>query len=104
MKQSDFQHYSLKIIKKLVLPLLETKGNHYSNTNAFDNFTEGGSMTGLSPSKYLMTLANKHWFSLLNNQTDVRERAVDIIIYMLLLIAYDDEQRDNQGVKNAMLE
>lgn len=103
MKQNEFQEYAKMIMDRLVYPVLESKGEHYSNNNAFDNFVDGGFITGLYPEKYLMVLANKHWYSLMNDQRNVRERAIDIIVYMLLLIAYNDEQMEEQGVLDALL-
>lgn len=87
MTQDQFQKAATDFLTEEVLPLLRNKGAQYSNGKAFVNFEEGSAIHGITPGKYLMIQATKHWHNLCKNpDTNVQERCTDIIVYMLLLI------------------
>ena len=95
MTQGEFQEQVEEYIKFELLPLLKSKGAHYSNGRAFVNFEEGSSLHGITPGKYLMILATKHWHNLCKNpDKNVAERCTDIIVYMLLLIMMNKEKNN----------
>lgn len=77
-----------------ILFLLKTKGQEYSKDSAFANFVSVSSMVRMSPFRYLMTVASKHWAALIDfacGRTNLevesaRKRIQDVIIYLLLLL------------------
>lgn len=90
--QSEFQILARGVLKDEVIPLLERKGKQYSKESAFGNFEQGSALFDITPEHYLMVMATKHWHNLCKNPIEnVKERCIDIIIYMLLLIVMTGE-------------
>ncbi len=97
LSQHQFQREAEKFFQSEIMPLLKRKGAEYSNEKAFVNFEEGSALHGISPEKYLMIQATKHWHNLCKNpEGNNLERCIDIIIYMLLLIMMNKE-KNNQN-------
>lgn len=99
MTQEEFQQAAETFFHNDILPLLQNKGAQYSNGRAFVNFEEGSALFGITPGKYLMIMATKHWHNLCKNPDypngPVVERCIDIIVYMLLLIMmYKETSRE----------
>jgi hypothetical protein len=93
MTQGDFVEWAGKYLHE-IMNTLEEKGQQYSKESAFSNFEEGASLNGVNPLEYLMILATKHWHALCKApDSNTAERAKDIIIYMLLLIAMEEERK-----------
>ena len=87
MTQGEFGEFAAVRLQE-ILDLLKRKGREYSRQEAFTNFEEGARLHSLSPRKYLMILATKHWQNLCREpEGDIIERASDVIIYLLLLQA-----------------
>ena len=97
MTQQEFQEAAEKFLYNNVLPFLQKKGAQYSNGRAFVNFEEGSALHDITPGKYLMIMATKHWHNLCKNpDSNVTERCTDIIVYMLLLIMMNKENSREQ--------
>ena len=95
MTQEQFQLEAGRFFWSKVMPLLKQKGAQYSTQKAFANFEEGSALHRITPGKYLMIQATKHWHNLCKNpDNNVAERCTDIIIYMLLLIMMTKENED----------
>lgn len=95
MSQAEFAEHAEAFFQEKVLPLLQKKGQQYSDgDNAFHNFESGSKMfDGVTPQKYLMVMATKHWQNLCQlPEHNVEERAIDIIVYMLLLEAFNSRE------------
>lgn len=88
LTQSDFVKYADWFFTNKVMPILQEKGQQYSNGRAFTNFEEGSRLHDVSPGSYLMIMATKHWHNLCKKpDMEQEERIRDVIIYMLLLQA-----------------
>lgn len=108
--QAEFHMFATKTLYALVMPLLEKKGKEYTDgDNAFVNFDTGGELLKCSPEQYLLFLATKHWQALsLWTQGKAAEpptmdeifgRAIDIVIYMLLLMFMVKSHRQHSEVE-----
>jgi hypothetical protein len=77
-----------------IMSKLEEKGQTYGgDREALQNFREQGNLLGITPEFDLMVQATKHWHSLVQwskgrvkTHRELKERVIDIIVYMLLLL------------------
>lgn len=83
-----------------IMHLMAEKGEEYAPEDAFENFKEGAGTADTKAAFYLMGLGTKHWVSLCRigkltklggKHAEVKSKAIDIIIYMLLLIIWNEE-------------
>lgn len=114
-KDPRTQHaFQLKVEKSylpFIMEVLRRKGSQYSGLDkpALINFDEEAEETEKSPESVLFGLAGKHWRALrlwaeaadneswsLHFPSDVTERIVDVIVYMLLLLYMLDGRLDGK--------
>lgn len=106
--QAEFIDLADEAVKD-VLAMLAKKGKEYApGANAFENMEDGAMMTGLDPKHYLMVLANKQWYVIMQwcrgrrpntPPKTIRERVFDVIVYMLLLACMlDQTEQTKEGV------
>lgn len=98
MTQEEFQVWAEGFMESII-DMMKSKGEDYSRMKdpAFKNFVQGSEILGVSKQMYLLTLVTKHFAGLLEDPIGhkslslLKERATDIIVYMLLLIAMTEE-------------
>lgn len=106
MKSGTQKHFSEQYATMFLaelINLLEKKGQEYGKDHAHENFISGERTLGIPKRLYLLSLAFKHFDALIKyskgrelKQTKVRERVMDIIIY-LLLFAYMDRLDEDKS-------
>ena len=90
MTQEQFQLEAGRFFWSKVMPLLKQKGAQYSTQKAFANFEEGSALHRITPGKYLMIQATKHWHNLCKNP-DNNSRALHGHYYLYALAHHDDK-------------
>ena len=94
--QAQFRTFAMQIFTKVVLAKLTGKGEEYTEADesALANFDASATMFNSTAERELMGYATKHWSAISlwttaptpTRTTKIAERALDIIIYMLLLL------------------
>lgn len=96
--EAQFRHAVISRYIPALLKLSAHKGEQYIGDQkpALENFYEGSKITGDSPAHYLMSLATKQWYTIINwsmlanvksvAKREIVQRLFDIIIYLFLLL------------------
>lgn len=102
--QTEFRSFAMKAFTHLVMPKLATRGEQYTDEDqsALANFETSAMLFQSEPERELLGLASKHWNALClwsaSRRTGglevIAERAVDIIVYMMLLLFALQERHD----------
>jgi hypothetical protein len=96
--QSEFRAWVITQVIPALLELVRRKGDQYTGEEAsvFANFEEGAKLAGDTKEHYLLVQATKQWYVLTDwskragleeaEKREIKERAFDVITYLLLLL------------------